>query len=87
VTVCLPSSLQFLATKDIQIRHEDECNFLQTKDIQMCTRMFGRAHTFDLLDFCNTTLTMKLLVRFCLLLLHIITEDKRGQEICNSAAH
>ncbi len=30
---------------------------------------------------------MKLLVRFCLLLLHIITEDKRGQGICNSAAH
>ncbi len=49
MTVCLPSSLQFLATKDIQTRHEDECNFLlQTKDIQMCTRMFGRAHTFDL---------------------------------------
>ncbi len=34
-----------------------------------------------------TTLIMKLLVRFCLLLLHIITEDKRGQGICNSAAH
>lgn len=39
----------FLQQRTYKMRHEDECNFLlQTKDIQMCTRMFGRAHTFDL---------------------------------------